>query len=69
MLTIIILIIFLRENKIELFEAIILVCLWPLYLLINFVFFKVVEYDVTKMDINCDILNDIDIENKNLLNE
>jgi len=40
-----------------------------LYLLINFVFFKVVEYDVTKMDINCDILNDIDIENKNLLNE
>ncbi len=32
--------IFLWDNKIYLFEAIILTCLWPLYIIINICFFK-----------------------------
>ena len=39
-LTVVILIIFLLDNKIEFYEAVILVCLWPLYLILNCLFFN-----------------------------
>ena len=50
MLTVVMLIVFLIDNKIEFFEAIILVCLWPLYLLMNYLFFYSEENEYSKIE-------------------
>lgn len=65
MLTVVVLILFLLDNKIEFYEAVILVCLWPLYLIMNCLFFNSNEsesessYQIEKSD----------IENENQENE
>lgn len=59
---------FLWDNKIYLYEAIILVCLWPLYLVINWLFFSNLDHETgnnqdEKLNKNTDIENPNQKEN------